>query len=102
MLLATRPHRPADADEQEGAMSGSTDNSTTELHLRRRLKRLWRLGPRPLAELLLETAAISGRRTWLDKRVDDYLAIEPKVLDAAAANDWPSAVPLVVIEGDRR
>jgi hypothetical protein len=73
-----------------------------ELHLRRRLKRLWRLGPRPFTELLLETATISGRTTWLDKRLDDYLAIGPELLHAASANDWPNTVPLVVIEGDRQ
>jgi hypothetical protein len=71
-----------------------------DLNFPRRTQHLWRLGPRATGELLLELAAISGRRTWLDQRLDDYAAIDPAAVEAARAHDWP--VPLLHIVGGRR
>ena len=71
-----------------------------EMDFRRRARHLWRLGPRATGELLLELAAISGRRTWLDQRLDDYAAIDPAAVEAARAHDWP-APPLHIVGGPR-
>jgi len=61
-----------------------------ELAYRRRVQRLWRLGPRATGALLLELAAISGRRTWLDGRLDAYAALNPTTVAALGATDWPA------------
>jgi len=71
-----------------------------QLAFHRRVRRLWRLGPRPVGELLLELAAISGRRTWLDQRLEDYANLDGAAIDAVGARDWP-APPLHVITGRR-
>jgi hypothetical protein len=59
-----------------------------QLAYERRVRHLWRLGPRPLGELLLELAEIAGRRTWLDTKLVEYSAINGETLEALGARDW--------------
>jgi len=69
-----------------------------EFSYARRVRWLWQLGPRATGELLAELAAISGRRTWLDDRLDAYANLDRQTLDAVGANDWPEP-PLLVVAG---
>ncbi len=72
-----------------------------EFSYARRVRRLWRLGPRATGELLAELATISGRRTWLDQRLDDYANLDRKVIDAVGGNDWPEPPLHIVVAEDR-
>ena len=65
----------------------------------RRVRHLWRLGPRPIGELLLELATISGRRTWLDQRLDAYAGLDGDTLDRMGARDWPRPVLHIAATG---
>jgi hypothetical protein len=68
-------------------------DAINELVFRRRVKQLWRCGPRATGELLLELAAVSCRRTWLDSRLEAYATLDPATVDALGATDW-RALPL--------
>jgi hypothetical protein len=72
-----------------------------QLAFERRVRHLWRLGPRPISELLLEIAAISGRGTWLDQRLADYAAIDGDALDLLGARDWPKPPLHVAARGQQ-
>lgn len=51
-------------------------------------KKFYELGPRPMAELLLEIGAWTTRRTAIERRMTDYLErLDPAVLRALSA-DW--------------
>jgi hypothetical protein len=71
-----------------------------QLAFERRVRHLWRLGPRAMAELLSEMATISARRTWLDGRLQAYGRIEPDILDAANAREF--APRMFSLDGGRR
>jgi hypothetical protein len=75
-------------------------DTLNRLAYERRIRHLWRLGPRPIGELLLELAEIAGRRTWLDRRLDDYAAIDGDTLDLLGARDWPP--PILHLAGGGR
>ena len=47
--------------------------------------RVWRLGPRPTAELLLELEPDCGR---LIRTLERYASLDPAVVDAAGGRDW--------------
>jgi hypothetical protein len=67
-------------------------SALNRLAYERRVRRLWRLGPHPLGELLLELAEIAGRRAWLDERLDTCSAIDGGTLDMLGARDWPRPI----------
>jgi hypothetical protein len=75
-------------------------DAINELNFRRRVQRLHRLGPRPIGELLLELAEVSGRRTWLDMKLAEYGDINGATLDVLGARDWPR--PILHLAGGRR
>jgi hypothetical protein len=52
---------------------------------RHAVHRVWRLGPRPVGELLLEVATDRGR---LIRALERYAGIDPALVDAADARDW--------------
>jgi hypothetical protein len=54
----------------------------------RSVNRLHGLGPRPVGELLLELAAISGRREWLDQRLAAYADLDQQVIRALRADGF--------------
>lgn len=82
-------------------MSGIPTDALNDLNFRRRVQRLHRIGPRPIGELLLELAEVSGRRTWLDMRLVEYGHIDGDALADLGANDWPTA-PLHLVSGGPR
>ncbi len=59
-----------------------------DLRFRREVKRLHRLGPRVLAELLAELAAERGIRVLVERKIDKYAELEPEVLKAAGGDDF--------------
>jgi hypothetical protein len=73
-------------------MNAIPTDAINELNFRRRVRRLHRLGPRPIGELLLELAEVSGRRTWLDMKLVEYGDINGATLDALGASDWPRPI----------
>jgi hypothetical protein len=58
------------------------------LSFERSVDRLHGLGPRPVGGLLLELAAISGRREWLDQRLATYADLDPQVIRAFRADHF--------------
>ena len=76
-------------------MSALTD-TLNEMVYRRRVQRLWRLGPRAIAELLAEIGAERSIRTTIDEKLERYTGFEPAVLRAVRADQLP-ATPLHVV-----
>ena len=61
-----------------------------DMHWRREIKRLHRLGPRVLAELLAEIAAERGIRVLVERKIDKFASINPETLEAAGGDAfWP-------------
>jgi hypothetical protein len=52
---------------------------------RRLVRRAWRLGPRPIGELLLE---IAPDHRVLIRRLERYAGLDPALVEAANARDW--------------
>jgi hypothetical protein len=81
-----RPGRPP------GASAAATSsclvdggNSIRTLRLRHLIRRVHRLGPRPISEILLEFAP---DRDVLAARLERYAALDPDLVEAARASDW--------------
>lgn len=51
--------------------------------------RFYRLGPRVLAELLAEFAALTMQKTWLERRLEDYNRLTPELLAALNGGQLP-------------
>ena len=65
----------------------------SDMRFRREVKRLHRLGPRVLAELLAELAAERNIRVLVERKIDKYTELDPEVLEAAGgAGFWPFPV----------
>jgi hypothetical protein len=71
-----------------------------QLAFERRVHHLWRLGPRAMAELLDEMATISARRTWLDAELARYATLDPSLVEAVGAGEFPLRV--FSVEGESR
>jgi hypothetical protein len=73
--ITSAPHRGADG----GARASDSPAFRHAVH------RVWRLGPRPVAELLLEVAT---DHDTLIRRLDRFAGLDPAVVDAAGGRDW--------------
>jgi hypothetical protein len=51
--------------------------------------RLWRLGPRPTGELILEIAAAHGFEAEVLDRLERFARIDPALVAGVDARDWP-------------
>ncbi len=60
------------------------------------VERLHRLGPRPLAELLIEIAHCTGQSSLIADRLQAYAGLDPELVCALGADTFPPA-PLQVI-----
>ncbi len=58
----------------------------SDMRFRREVKRLHRLGPRVLAELLAEIAAERGIWILVERKIDKYAEMEPEALKAAGGD----------------
>ncbi len=59
-----------------------------DMRFRREVKRLHRLGPRVLAELLAEIAAERGIRVLVERKIDKYAELDPETLHVTGGNDF--------------
>ncbi len=64
--------------------------------LERMIERVHALGPRPLAELLAEIAAVTGQHVRVVDLVEEYAALDPAVLRALGADIF-APMPLEVV-----
>ncbi len=64
-----------------------------DMRFRRRIQQLHGLGDRVLGEFLAEIGAERSIQTIIDRKLDTYAELEPKVLEAAGGDDFWS-VPL--------
>ena len=55
----------------------------------RQVERLHNLGPRPLAEILAEIAAVTGRPDIVADRLQAYAQLDPEILRAVGADRFP-------------
>lgn len=62
----------------------------------RLVKRLHRLGPRPLAELLIEIAHRTGQSKFIADRLQAYAELDPAIVRALGADSFPQ-MPLGVV-----
>ena len=61
-----------------------------DLAFRRKIKRLHRLGPRVIGELLAELGAERSGQTVIDKKLDTYATLGPEAIEAAGGDKfWP-------------
>ncbi|MEE9249652.1 MAG: hypothetical protein V3U93_00800 [Alphaproteobacteria bacterium] len=68
-----------------------------DLRFRRQVERVHALGPRATAELLAEIGAERAIMTVIDKKLDNYVELDPKVLEAVGGDRfWP--VPIRKVE----
>ena len=68
-----------------------------DLRFRRKVIRLHRQGPRVLGELLAELSVERDIGTIIDQKLDRYVEIEPKALQATGGDEFP-VVPLHGVE----
>ncbi len=64
--------------------------------LERMVEHLHRLGPRPLAELLIETAHGTGQSSLIADRLQEYSRLDPAVVRALVADSF-APMPLGMI-----
>ncbi len=60
------------------------------------VEHLHRLGPRPIAELLIEIARCTGQSSFIADRLQAYAELEPEIVRAVGGDRF-SAMPLMVI-----
>ena len=79
-------------------MTGRLDRARSRDRPRheRMVERVHSLGPRPLAELLAEIAAVTGQHVRVVDLVEEYAALDPAVLRAVGADHFPPMPPGVV------
>jgi len=62
----------------------------------RLIERVHSLGPRPLAELLAEIAAVTGQHVRVVDLVEEYSRLDPEIVRAVGADRFPP-MPLEVV-----
>ena len=67
--------------------------AAADLRFRRKVKQDHRLGDRVFGELLAELGAERGVTTIIDRKLDTFAELEPKVLEAAGGDTF-SPVPI--------
>lgn len=69
---------------------------------REQVRAVHALGPRPLAEFLMELRERLGCNGWFDERLFRYASISPEAVAALGATDWPKRAAVMVIDGGKR
>ena len=91
--LAGRLDAP-DNNQNRRALQGSAEIGSPRFE--RQIEHVHSLGPRPLAELLAEIAAVTGQHVRVVDLVEEYAALDPAVLRAVGADHFPPMPPGVV------
>jgi hypothetical protein len=86
--LAARRHGIARAQAQGAAMSGRIVDLSDE-RFRRDVEAVCKLGPRVVAELLVELGMRGCRRTEIDAAVRRYAALDQATVTAVGGDRWP-------------
>ena len=76
--------------------AGGPGDFATGPRWERMIERVHALGPRPLAELLAEIAAVTGQHVRVVDLVEEYVALDPAVLRAVGGDRFPPNVLEVV------
>ncbi len=84
---------PISSTQQAGAAMAAP---LTGPHFERAIEHLHRLGPRPLAELLIEIAKATGEPGLIADRIAAYAALDPEIVRFVGGNHFPK-MPLTVI-----
>ena len=80
--FGVEPFRPI------GAVAAET---VADLRFRRRVERLYRLGPRAVGELLAEIAAERNIRVVVERKLDRFAELDPAAIEAAGGDKfWPA------------
>ena len=66
-----------------------TDGLVGELKFHRQIEKLHRLGPRPYGELLVEIGEQLKCRSFIDRRLEAYAALDPKVVRELDGDEFP-------------
>ena len=73
-------------------MSDIPTSAIMELVRRRRVQRVWSCGPRTMLELLDEIGSERGIGTVIDATLARYATLDPAVVRAVGARDWPRPI----------
>ena len=65
------------------------DDLVADLRFHREAEKLHALGPRPYAELLMEIGERFGIRTFIDRRLAVYAALDPDVIRELDGDEFP-------------
>ena len=65
------------------------------LRLQRNAERLYRLGPRAFAEMLVEFGAETGTAERIIKKLEDYARLTPEMLRATGGDRFPRPLRVV-------
>ncbi len=80
--------KPVSTDKDGEALAGP--------HFERQVEHLHRLGPRAVAELLIEIAHCTGQSGVIADRLQAYARLDPAVLRAVGGDKFPP-IPLMAI-----
>lgn len=80
---------PDSAIERARSIGEVVTDLVDDLKFHHQVERLHRLGPRASGELLLEIAECLGTRTFIDRRLKAYAALDPDVVKELGANEFP-------------
>lgn len=75
------------------------DNRINDLTFQRQVKQLWEMGPRVLAEFILELARRLGCWAIIREMLDEYTRLTPAQLAATDGDEFP-ARPLLLVPPD--
>ena len=77
--------------------AGAAADIASDVRFRRRVERLYALGPQAVGRFLAEIGAERSIRTPIDQKLERYAALSPRVVAELDAADWPPD-PKTVVE----
>ncbi len=76
-------------DTPEFTKTVSTAQDLAGPHFEHMVECLHRLGPRPLAEMIVEIATVTGEAGLVVGRVQEYSALDPEIVRALGGDQFP-------------
>ena len=77
----------------------SCASDAADLRLQHNVVKLHSLDPRVLYELLVEVSAVTGAMTAIDQTVARYAGLDPELLRAVGADQFPPCPALRIVRG---
>ena len=87
---------PGYSAPNEIAAEPTTTQPLTGLRFEQMVKHLHHLGPRAIAEFLIEIATVTGEPDVIAARLEEYSRLDPDLVRAVGADTFPP-MPLTVI-----